>query len=104
MDQFLQISLIIILAVVTACYIRQKSQNESAYIFVFGVFGLTLIVAGIVIVVLFEKAATLVDVLLLRVYTIKGRLIFIGYTFLLSSLFLIFFGRSRRSKRGNGSG
>lgn len=66
--------------------IKKNIKNINEYFFVLLVIGLVFIAIGSILVYITFDKETLMDALLLKIYTVRGRLIFIGYGFILISI------------------
>lgn len=91
MGQVIRILLVVIIAGFGYYYFRKLKENNIKYIMLSLSLGIVLVLfGGVVAYMVNNSAQILVDSLLLRDYRVSGRFIFIGYCFLLTSIFLVF--------------
>jgi len=101
MTQEFEIIFLFFLSVIIYLYYKIKKKNISEYIVTWFTLGMVFTFLGSILIYLFNNEKVLLDALFLKTFRLSGRLILVGYSFLLTSfLFLIdTLIRKRREKR-----
>ena len=86
MDQLIEVVSLLCVTFIAYFLIKKKIKNINEYFFVLLVIGLIFIAIGSILVYITFDKETLMDAFLLKIYTVRGRLIFIGYGFVLISI------------------
>lgn len=104
-EQKFYILLIILVSIGTFIYFRNKYEDSSNIDLILFILGLFSVVTGIVFIYLIHGYRILIECIFLRTAFISGKLIIMGYIFLLISAFFFFerlFHKFVITKRDNG--